>query len=103
MSLVEQYARTLSELSEGDFQAEVCARLQSVILSFQTIPSKPHGDAALDGISHAGEHGYCCYGPKHDAFKRAKDRENAIVKKFRSDLGRVFELDFKSKKLIRAT
>jgi hypothetical protein len=101
MSLVQEYARTLSELAGDDFQVEVCARLQGVILSFQSIPSNPHGDAGLDGISHDGEHGYCCYGPEHDAFKKPKDRERAIVEKFKSDLRRLFELDFKSKKLGR--
>jgi len=103
MSLVQRYAQTLSELSGKDFQGEVCARFQAVILSFQSIPSNPHGDAGLDGFSHDGEHGYCCYGPEHDAFKKPKDREKAIVKKFASDLRRLFELDFKSKKLIQIT
>ena len=54
MSLVQEYFESLAALSGNDFQAEVCARLQSVILSFQTVPAKPHGDAGLDAFSHEG-------------------------------------------------
>jgi hypothetical protein len=45
MSNVDAYATTLASLTGNAFQAEVCARLQSVVLGFQTIPSKPLGDA----------------------------------------------------------
>ena len=62
MSNVDAYATTLASLTGNAFQAEVCARLQSAVLGFQTIPSKPHGDAGLDGFSHVGTQGYCCYG-----------------------------------------
>jgi hypothetical protein len=101
MSLADEYARTLSQLTGDGFQDEVCTRLHSAILSFQTIPRKPHGDAGLDGLSHDGEHAYCCYGPEHDAFKKPKDRERAIVDKFKGDLRRLFELDFENRKPIR--
>jgi hypothetical protein len=101
MSLIREYARTLSQLTGNDFQAEVCSRLQAVILSFQSIPAKPQGDAGLDGISHNGEHGYCCYGPEPDEFKTAKDREKAVVEKFKSDLRKLFELAFDKRKLVR--
>jgi hypothetical protein len=72
-----------------------------VILSFQSFPAKPQGDAGLDGISHNGEHGYCCYGPEPDEFKTAKDREKAVAEKFKSDLRKLFELDFDKRKLVR--
>ena len=101
MSLADEYARTLSQLTGDNFQDEVCTRLHSAILSFQTIPRKPHGDAGLDGLSHEGEHAYCCYGPEHDEFKKPKDRERAIVVKFTGDLRRLFELDFENRKPIR--
>jgi hypothetical protein len=78
MSLINEYARTLSQLTGDDFQEEVCTRLQTVILSFQTIPPKPQGDAGLDGISHDGEHRYCCYGPEHDEFKKPKGTDKWI-------------------------
>lgn len=42
MSNIDAYATTLASLTGNAFQAEVCARLQSVMLSFQTIPSKPY-------------------------------------------------------------
>ncbi len=100
MSPIHEYAQSLAALAGTDFEDEVCARLQSVILSFQTVPSSPHGDAGLDGFSHDGERGYCCYGPKHDQFKTNKQRENAIVDKFKSDLRWVCELDFERKQLI---
>ena len=59
-----------------------------MLIGFQTIPSKPHGDAGLDGLSHNGTRGYCCYGLEHNGFKNNKSRERAIVKKFAGDLRR---------------
>jgi hypothetical protein len=100
MSLIQEYMQSLAALTGNDFQNEVCARLQSVILGFQTVPASPHGDAGLDAFSHNGDRGYCCYGPQHDEFKTNKQRENAIVEKFKSDLRRLCELDFAKKKLI---
>jgi len=100
MSLIQEYAESLAALSGDDFEQEVCARLHSAILGFQEIPAKPQGDAGLDGFSHGGERGYCCYGMEHDAFKNNKQRENAIANKFKSDLRRLCELDFDKKKLI---
>ena len=101
-SIVHEYAQSLASLSGDDFEAEVCARLQSVNLGFQTVPAKPHGDAGLDGLSHNGECGYCCFGPGHDEFKQNRSREAAITKKFKADLRRLFELDIKSGKLIKS-
>ena len=99
-SITDEYAKTISSLSGNAFQAEVCARLQSVILDFQTIPAKPHGDAGLDGFSHLGTRGYCCFGPEYSSYKTNKSLETAIVSKFRSDLRKLLELDFKKKQLI---
>jgi hypothetical protein len=53
MSLFEAYANSLAELIGNDFQAEVCARFQSLFLDFQTIPAKPQGDAGLDAFPTA--------------------------------------------------
>jgi len=102
MSVIKQYAESLAQLTGTDFELEVCARLQSVIIDFQTVPAKPHGDAGLDGFSHYGERGYCCYGPEHDEFKNTKARKDGIVKKFKSDLRRLCELEFENKKLIHS-
>ena len=63
--LIDEYARILHGLQESEFQAEVNARMATVIVGFQTIPAKPHGDAGLaglDGLSHNETHAYCCYG-----------------------------------------
>ena len=95
ISNVDAYATTLASLTGTAFQAEVCARLQSVVLGFQTIPSKPHGDAGLDGFSHVGTQGYCCYGPELKAYRQTRSLEKAIVDKFKSDLRRLLELEFK--------
>jgi hypothetical protein len=100
MSLIDEYAQSLGSLTGTPFQEEVCARLQTVILDFQNIPGKPHGDAGLDGFSHGGKRGYCCYGPELGAFRTNKQRETAIVEKFKGDLRRIFELDFEKRKLI---
>lgn len=99
-SLTDEYARTLAALEGNDFQVEVCARLRAVILGFQDVPAKPHGDAGLDAFSHSGEHGYCCYGPEHDAFKTSASRESDIVNKFSADLRWLFELATKGKDLV---
>jgi hypothetical protein len=92
MDVTQQYASTLASLSGSHFQSEVCARLQGFILSFQTIPAKPHGDAGLDAFSHKGKRGYCCYGMEPDEFKTNHQRETALTNKFKSDLRRLFEL-----------
>lgn len=99
-SLVNEYASSLEGLTGTDFQSEVCARLQTFIIGFQTVPAKPQGDAGLDAFSHWGERAYCCYGPELSAFKKDKDRVNAIANKFRGDLRRLYELEF-DKKVLR--
>ncbi len=91
----EAYAKTLAALTGNAFQAEICARLQSVVLGFQTIPSKPQGDAGLDGFSHSGTQGYCCYGPELKSYRQTRSIEKALIEKFKSDLRRVLELEFK--------
>ena len=101
-SLNQEYAESLAALEGNHFQDEVCVRLQSVILGFQTVPARPQGDAGLDGFSHHGKRGYCCYVPEHDAFRTNRSREAAVAKKFKADLRRLFELDFKSRKLVRS-
>src|SRR5256885_2102066 len=95
-----EYARGLSSLEGDEFQLEVCAFLYNVIIGFQSVPAAPHGDAGLDAFSDSGKKGYCCYGPKHDEFKTSNAREKAIVKKFSSDLRRLFELETKGKTLV---
>jgi hypothetical protein len=100
LSLIEEYSRSLEALTGNDFQCEVSARLQSVIIDFQTVPAKPQGDAGLDAFSHGGERAYCCYGPEHSAFDTNHKREQAIIEKFKADLRRIFELTFKKRKLV---
>lgn len=100
MALAEEYARSLALLEGNDFQSEVCARLHSVVIGFQTVPTYPQGDAGLDGLSHSGQRSYCCYGIQHNAFKTPKALENALIKKFCSDLRRLFELEIKGGKLV---
>jgi len=97
--LITEYSESLAVLNGDDFQAEVSARLQGVIVDFQTVPSDPQGDAGIDGFSHHGERAYCCYGTEQDAFKKNKDREKAIVGKFKGDLLRIFELEPEKGKL----
>ncbi len=88
-----EYERTLSSLSGDGFQTEVSVRLGKFIDGFQTVPAYPQGDAGLDAISHFGEKAYCCYGLEHDEFKTPKQREKAIIKKFKGDLLKLFELE----------
>jgi len=98
-SLIDEYAASLECLTGVDFQAEVCARLQTFIIGFQTVPSKPQGDAGLDAFSDHGRRAYCCYGPELSTYKNDKERVDAIVDKFRSDLRRLYELEFNKRVL----
>jgi hypothetical protein len=92
-----EYEKSLASLSGDSFQSEVSLRLGKFIDGFQTIPAHPQGDAGLDAISHYGERAYCCYGLEHDEFKTPSERVKAIIKKFKGDLLKLFEL--KGKKL----
>ena len=99
-TLTKEYARVLRSLEGSEFQAEVSARMAAVVAGFQTIPAKPSGDAGLDGLSHNGTHAYCCYGMEHDGFHDSASRERAVVRKFSSDLRRLFELEMKDGDLV---
>jgi hypothetical protein len=96
-SLIEEYASSLAALTGNDFQDEVCARLQTCIIGFQSVPAKPHGDAGLDAFSDHGERAYCCYGLERNEFKTNKQREDGIIDKFKGDLRRLYEVEFEKK------
>ena len=98
--LIAEYARVLQGLEGSEFQAEVSARMATVIVGFQTIPDRPQGDAGLDGLSHNGTRAYCCYGMEHNGFRDNASRETALVKKFSGDLRRLFELEMKAGMLV---
>ena len=98
--LIDEYARVLHGLEGSEFQAEVNARMATVIVGFQTIPAKPQGDGGLDGLSHNGTHAYCCYGMEHNGFQDDRSRVEAIVRKFSGDLRRLFELEVKDQALV---
>lgn len=57
--LIDAYIKALSALEEMAFQRAIVQRLMVAINHFQTVPTAPHGDGALDGHSHKGTHGYC--------------------------------------------
>jgi hypothetical protein len=95
-----EYEKSLASLSGNTFQEEVSVRLGKFIDGFQTVPAHPQGDAGLDAISHFGEQAYCCYGLEHDEFKTPAQRVKAIIKKFKNDLLKLFEL--KGEKLVHA-
>jgi hypothetical protein len=96
-TLIDSYIKTLSELEEMAFQRAIVQRLLVALNNFQSIPASPQGDGALDGYSHNGANGYCCYGLKYDAAKTSKQRSKQLVTKFSSDLQRIFELIPKGK------
>ena len=97
LSLVDAYIKTLSELEENDFQRAIVQRLLVALSNFQSIPAYPQGDGGLDGHSHNGSKAYCCYGLKYDAAKTPNQRTKQLVKKFSSDLRRLYELETKGK------
>jgi hypothetical protein len=92
VSLIEKYVSTLTHLTGDAFEDEVAARLQTAIVDFQTISTKPNGDGGVDGISDGFTVGYCCYGPEYDAFKDETEINGDIIEKFRADLRRILEL-----------
>lgn len=100
ISTHELYARILADLEGDEFQNEVCARLCTVNISFQPIPASPNGDGGLDGCSHSGTRGYCCYGQQHKAARSNRERDRAIIDKFSHDLLRLLELIQKGSKLV---
>ncbi len=100
MNSVTSYAHEFGALTESQFEVEACVRLEHTVVGFQRVPAKPQGDGGLDGFSHHGERGYCCYGPIPNSFKNAKAYEKAIVSKFSSDLLRLCELKIEKKVLV---
>lgn len=82
-SNLDDYEKQLGRLEGAPFEEEVCARLQSMIVDFQHVVAKPHGDGGLDGLSHGQEHAYCCYGPEQEVRKLDNQGlKEDIVKKF---------------------
>jgi hypothetical protein len=97
-SLLDAYVKALSELEEFAFQRAIVQRLLVALNNFQSVPTYPQGDGALDGHSHKGTRAYCCYGLKYDAAKTPHQRSKQIVTKFSSDLQRLYEIEPKGKK-----
>jgi hypothetical protein len=100
MTSVNAYAKEFGALTESAFETEACIRLEHTVSGFQRVPPKPQGDGGLDGFSHKGMRGYCCYGPIPTSFTKPKDLEKAIVAKFSSDLRRLCEVDTQKTSLI---
>jgi hypothetical protein len=96
-SLIDAYIKALSELEESAFQRAIVQRLLVALNNFQSVPTYPQGDGGIDGHSHKGNRAYCCYGLKYDAAKTSYQRSKQIVKKFSSDLRRLYELEPKGK------
>lgn len=92
-SAAQAFREFLQGLEGAEFEDQVCAHLSRCIPEFQPIPDP---DGGLDGFSHRGEVGYCCYGPEEVHVRTARTAKpliTAIVKKFRADLLRLFEVD----------
>src|SRR5688500_4754115 len=102
-SNLDDYEKLIGKLEGNAFEEEVCARLQSIIVDFQHIPAKPHGDGGLDGLSHGQERAYCCYGPEQEVRKlENKGLKDDILNKFSNDLRKLFEIEFEKRKLKHA-
>jgi len=99
-SNIADYEKLIGRLEGNAFQEEVCARLQTIFIDFQRIPTKPQGDGGLDGLSHGQERAYCCYGPEQEVRKLDnKGLKDNIVNKFSGDLRKLFELEFNNRKI----
>jgi hypothetical protein len=100
---VVEYSRKLATLTGDAFEIEVVVALQQTFTGgCQRVPDKPNGDGGLDGISHNGSRGYCCYGLEMQpgpGTLAARVRKK-IVEKFKADLRRILELELVKKKLV---
>ncbi|HXK18599.1 MAG TPA: hypothetical protein VNG33_12390 [Polyangiaceae bacterium] len=93
-----EFVRMLGQLEKDAFQDAVCRFLRGCISDFQDIPTKPQGDASLDGHSDGQTIVYCCYGPEQEPFKKnTKGLKSDIIKKFRGDLSGIFEVVVRGK------
>ena len=98
-----EYARHLGALEGTTFEKEVGAFLLRCYSDFQAVPAKPWGDGGLDGISHRFTRAYCCYGPEQEPFKKnIRGLKADILRKFRSDLRTLFELEMKSRRPVQS-
>ena len=95
-SPIDLYADFLGALEGDEFQDHISFRLGQRFTDFEPIPASP-GDGGLDGVSHGRTHGYCCYGPVRSRHPTSKGLAGAIIKKFRGDLQKLFELRKKGK------
>ncbi len=96
-NLIDAYIKALSALEEMPFQRAIVQRLLVALNNFQSVPTYPQGDGALDGHSHKATHGYCCYGLKYSEAKTDHQRAEQLVKKFCNDLRRLYEIDSPAK------
>ena len=88
----QQFVQTLASLTGSEFEDAVCKHLSIAIADFHPVPDKG-GDGGLDGISHEGTQGYCCYGPQFKPQQATNNRVTEVVEKFKKDLCRIFEID----------
>lgn len=94
---IDQYSDYLSALEGNEFQDHVSFRLGRRFTDFQPVPSNPGGDGGVDGLSHGLTHGYCCYGPQRAHHHTDRALAAAVIKKFRKDLQKLFEMKKKGK------
>jgi hypothetical protein len=102
VGLLEDYRYRLERLSGDAFETAVIADLSSAILSLNPISRKPSGDGGVDALSHQNTTAYCCYGldlTRSDLVSPPKTGSRVpdtvvddVVRKFTSDLRRIFEL-----------
>jgi hypothetical protein len=96
-SPIDQYADYLGALEGNEFQDHVCFRLGRRFTDFQPVPANPGGDGGVDGLSHGLTQGYCCYGPERAHHHTSAELASAVIKKFRNDLRKLFEVKKKGK------
>lgn len=89
-----EFADTLRRLAGKEFQRAVCTALVHNVEAFQNLPGAD-GDGGLDGLSDDRTIGYCCYGTEIETSvaKTKKQKADAVVKKFTSDLRRILEVE----------
>ena len=56
-TLIDAYIKALSELEEFAFQRAIVSRLLVALNNFQSVPTYPQGDGALDGHGPDRGHG----------------------------------------------
>lgn len=90
----DTYVLQLKSLEGNEFQDEVAYLFGRNFGDFQPMTTLPSGDGGVDGLYAGRTIQLCCYGLKRIALNKPKAKiRKDVIKKFKSDILRVLELE----------